>query len=100
MTTFPLAIPEQGLVITGWPAQEVARSLAAAWLQTVRGLTAGAAETAVDGARVVDDAHWSDEIVTDPDGSHPRPACFVGPSYPGASPVSVIEIPLEYLAAG
>lgn len=95
-TTFPLVIPEQGLVISGHPPVEDVRAEASAWLQAERDLTAEQADAAVASAYVATDAYWSDELVTDPDGAQ-HIAAFCGEQFPGAFPISFIELSNDYL---
>lgn len=93
MTTFPLAL-EEGLVLAGAMSKSAARAQAKAWLMTVKELSDDDASDAVDGVQVGQGAHWSDE----PDNDGNSPAGFVmSPEYPGAVPVTVVQLARPYL---
>ena len=93
MTEFPKVL-EEGLMLLGALTKAAARAQARTWLVTVRGLSAEAADDAVDGVGVAQEALWSDEQ----DTSGFAPAGFVmSPDFPGATPVTVVQLSRDYL---
>lgn len=97
-TKFPLVIDGQGLVLDGDLSRAEARAHARAWLGgQFPDMPDADLSDAIEDATVARHALWSDHA---DDHGH-APAGFVmGPDFPGAKPVTVVNLPLDLSAAG